>query len=160
MKKNIVEKLIILQRGPFYKIAHLLLNIMGLEIPREVKFPADFLGVHFNHKAPGTIFHPKTEIGRNVRIFQQVTIGKQRPWDSTEKEGGCIVKDNAILCAGAKILFGEEQLVVGEGTIIGANAVLTTSTGDNEIWAGIPAKKIGERKNITKDNKERKEQHC
>lgn len=54
--------------------------------------------------------------------------------------------DDAILCAGAKLLFGEETLVVGKGTIIGANAVLTQSTGEGEIWAGIPAKKIGMRK--------------
>lgn len=92
------------------------------------------------------MFHPKTEIGRRVRIFQGVTIGKSRPWDGTQKEGGCIVKDDAILCAGCKILFGEEKLIVGEGTVIGANAVLTQSTGDWEIWAGIPAKKIGNRK--------------
>lgn len=144
MKKNIVEKLIILERGPFSRIASLLLNILGLEIPREVKFPSDGLGgVHFNHKAPGTVFHPKTEIGRRVRIFQGVTIGKSRPWDGTQKEGGCLVKDDAILCAGCKILFGEEKLIVGEGTVIGANAVLTQSTGDWEIWAGIPAKKVG-----------------
>lgn len=44
MKKNIVEKLIILERGPFSRIASLLLNILGLEIPREVKFPSDWGG--------------------------------------------------------------------------------------------------------------------
>ncbi len=103
-------------------------------------------GVHFNHKAPGTVFHPKTEIGRRVRIFQGVTIGKQRPWDGSVYEGGCVVKDNAILCAGAKILFGEDTLIIGEGTVIGANSVLTKSTGDYEIWAGVPAKKVGIRK--------------
>lgn len=151
MKKNYVEKLIILQkRRPFYNIAHILLNILGLEIPREVKFPSDDLGgVHFNHKAPGTVLHPKTELGRRVTIFQGVTIGKSRPWDSDVEEGGCLVKDDAILCAGCKVLFGKEKLVVGEGTVVGANAVLTQSTGDWEIWAGIPAKKIGNRNKTT-----------
>ena len=81
-----------------------------------------------------------------MRIFQGVTIGKSRPLDSSQKEGGCLVKEDAILCAGCKILFGEEKLVVGQGTVIGANVVLTQSTGDWEIWAGIPAKKIGNRK--------------
>jgi len=26
---------------------------------------------------------------------------------------------------------------------VGANAVLIDSTGENEIWAGIPARKVG-----------------
>jgi serine O-acetyltransferase len=43
-------------------------------------------------------------------------------------------------------LFGESELVVGKGTVVGANAVLTQSTGEYEIWAGIPASKIGARK--------------
>ena len=145
---NIVEKLVIMQQGPFYYFAHLLLNILGLEIPKEVKFPKNLGGVHFNHKAFGTVFHPKTEIGNHVRIFQNVTIGKSRPWDLNQKEGGCLIRDKAILCAGAKILFGEEQLVVGEGTVIGANSVLLESTGDWEIWAGVPARKIGKRNRI------------
>lgn len=98
------------------------------------------------HRATGTVLHPKTKLGRNVHIYQGVTIGKQRPWDGTVKDGGCVVKDNAILCAGAKILFGEETLIIGEGSVIGANSVLTQSTGDFEIWAGVPAKKVGVRK--------------
>lgn len=54
--------------------------------------------------------------------------------------------DDAIICAGAKLLFSDKTLIVGKGTVIGANAVLTQSTGDYEIWAGIPARKIGIRK--------------
>lgn len=75
-----------------------------------------------------------------------MTIGKAKPWDASMQEGGCEIMDDAILCAGAKILFNEKKLIVGKGSIIGANAVLTQSTGDYEIWAGIPAKKIGIRK--------------
>jgi len=36
-------------------------------------------------------------------------------------------------------------LIVGKNSVIGANAVLFNSTGENEIWAGIPAQKIGNR---------------
>lgn len=31
---------------------------------------------------------------------------------------------------------------IGDGCIIGANSVLLKSTGEDEIWAGVPAKKI------------------
>lgn len=51
-----------------------------------------------------------------------------------------------MLCAGSRIICSKGLLIVGEGTIIGANAVLTQSTGDYEIWAGVPAVKIGKRK--------------
>jgi len=34
---------------------------------------------------------------------------------------------------------------IGNGAIIGAGAVVTKSVPENEIWAGIPAKKIGDR---------------
>ena len=36
-------------------------------------------------------------------------------------------------------------VVIGDGAIVGAGAVVTKSILSNEIWAGIPAKKIGER---------------
>lgn len=54
------------------------------------------------------------------------------------------IQDDVILCAGCKVL-SKGKLTIGKGTIIGANAVLTQSTGENEIWAGIPAKRIGKR---------------
>jgi serine O-acetyltransferase len=36
-------------------------------------------------------------------------------------------------------------MTIGAGSVIGANAVLLESTGENEIWVGIPAKKKGMR---------------
>lgn len=46
-----------------------------------------------------------------------------------------------IIWTGAKVLCKDGILTVGKNTVIAANAVLTQSTGDNEIWAGIPDKK-------------------
>jgi serine O-acetyltransferase len=57
-----------------------------------------------------------------------------------------IIADDVILCAGCKVLTKDEQLIIRKGTIIAANAVLLNSTGEYEIWAGVPAKKIGMRK--------------
>jgi len=34
-------------------------------------------------------------------------------------------------------------LKVARGTVVGANAVLLESTGEEEIWAGVPAKRVG-----------------
>jgi acetyltransferase-like isoleucine patch superfamily enzyme len=47
--------------------------------------------------------------------------------------------------------IGERSLIIGvkdigEGSIVGAGSVLTKSVPPFEIWAGNPAKKVGERK--------------
>lgn len=59
--------------------------------------------------------------------------------------GGVHLKQGAVLCTGVRVIGKKDVLVVGKNTIIGANAVLTCSTGDNEVWAGIPAQKIKDR---------------
>jgi len=133
---NVVEKLVSLQLRGYGTIPHVLLRIMGVVIPKEVIFDDFSLGgARFVHGAVGTVFHPKTKIGRGVWIFQGVTIGKVYPWNPDDGNGGCVIKD-------------DEQLIVGEGSIIAANAVLTQSTGPNEIWGGVPAKRIGMRKSL------------
>jgi acetyltransferase-like isoleucine patch superfamily enzyme len=55
---------------------------------------------------------------------------------------GIVVGDDVWLGAGVVVTPG---VSIGSGAIIGANAVLTQSVPDNEIWAGVPARKIGER---------------
>ena len=36
-------------------------------------------------------------------------------------------------------------VVIGKNAVVGANTVLLNSIGDNEIWAGVPARFIGMR---------------
>ena len=35
---------------------------------------------------------------------------------------------------------------IGNGAIVAAGSVVTKSISENEVWAGVPARKIGERK--------------
>lgn len=144
---NVVEMLVSLQYRGFSRLPHLFLRIMGVEIPKNVVFEDKYLGgVRFVHGAVGTVFHPRTKICKGVWIFQGVTIGKACPWNPDGENEGCVIEKNAILCAGSKVLFKDNEiLTVGEGTIVAANAVLTQSTGSYEIWGGIPAKRIGKR---------------
>ena len=147
MALNIVEKALKLQQNGHYIIGHFILSVFGIEIPKEVVIKQLGGGdsLRLVHRAPGLVIHPKTKIGERVHLYQGVTIGKKKPWSGDEPEGGCIIEDDAILCAGCKVLFGRDKLIVGRGTIVGANSVLLQSTGENEIWAGMPAKKIGNR---------------
>jgi serine O-acetyltransferase len=114
----------------------------GLDIPAEVIIGP---GLTLQHRAMGTVIHPQTRIGTNVTIYHQVTIGRAdahverdvSPMQHIE------IADGAILYPGAKVLGGAGITRIGAGTIVAANAVVTASTGDNEIWAGVPARKIG-----------------
>jgi serine O-acetyltransferase len=80
------------------------------------------------------VIHKKTVIGSNVIISQCVTIGGR----SNHKELP-IIKDNVYIGAGAKILG---PVVIEEGAVIGANAVVIKDVLQRSVVAGVPAKII------------------
>jgi serine O-acetyltransferase len=126
------------------KLAYYALKALGAEIPVSVAIGPGFL---LHHGGVGVVVHPKTVIGNRVGIYPGVTLGRadvHRPISESKFEG-LVVEDDAILGAGAKVLCEQGILRVGRGTVVGANAVLLESTGENEIWAGIPARKTGQR---------------
>jgi serine O-acetyltransferase len=126
------------------RLAYYMLKALGAEIPVSVAIGTGFL---LHHGGVGVVIHPKTVIGNRVGIYPGVTLGRAdvyRPIGASQFQG-IVVEDDAILGAGAKILCERGVLRVGRGTVVGANAVLLESTGENEIWAGIPAKKTGMR---------------
>lgn len=125
------------------KIARVLVLFCGADITTHVKIGNN---VQFPHNSVGTVIAPCTVIEDDVIIFQCVTIGYAGSGPPPESLKGFIIKKGAVLCAGSKILSKGELIVVGENTLIGANSVLTRTTGDNEIWVGIPARKVGERR--------------
>jgi serine O-acetyltransferase len=126
------------------KLAYFGLKILGAEIPVSVAIGPGFL---LHHGGVGVVIHPKTSIGARVGIYPGVTLGRADVYRliGDSKFVGLVVEDDVILGAGAKILCEEGVLRIGRGSVIGANAVLLQSTGENEIWAGIPAKKVGQR---------------
>lgn len=64
-----------------------------------------------------------------------------RTQKSPEKE--IIVGNNVWIGANVIVLSG---VTINDGAIIAAGAVLNKNVPANEIWGGIPAKKIGDRK--------------
>ena len=125
----------------FRKLCRFLLCLLSVDIPESVRFGT---GVIFVHNGYGTVLNCNTTIECNVQIYPGVTIGRGDVYNEYNASDfdGFLIKEGAILCSGCKIISSHGKLIVGKGTIIGANAVLTCSTGDNEIWAGIPAKMI------------------
>ncbi len=84
------------------------------------------------------VIHKNSVIGDNVHIDQCVTLGG----NGTEF-GAPVIGSNVYVGAGAKILG---PIRVGDGCIIGANAVVLSDVPDNSIAVGVPAKVV--RQNI------------
>lgn len=57
-------------------------------------------------------------------------------------EGAIEIGDDSWLGVNVVVLRG---VSIGTGAVVGAGAVVTRSIPPNEVWAGIPAKKISER---------------
>jgi serine O-acetyltransferase len=125
-------------------LAYYLLKLLGAEVPRNVPIGE---GVTLEHGGFGIVIHPNSKIGNRVKIYPGVTLGRADIYQPIEdsKFEGIIIEDDVILAPGAKVLGKEGFLRVGRGSVVGANAVLLDSTGEYQIWAGVPAKFVGQR---------------
>jgi serine O-acetyltransferase len=138
---SLINKLV---RYRKYKAVQFILGMYGIELPPEVKIGEDF---ELLHKGFGTVIHPLVTIGNRVKIYHQVTIGRAHTHLYGERESmtQIVIGDDVVLFPGAKVVGGPGVMTIGRGTVVGANSVLTKSTGENEVWAGIPARKISQR---------------
>lgn len=145
MANDIYTRLVYLRRSRLLgALAYFALKLLGAEIPRGVSVGEGF---ELAHGGFGVVVHSKAVIGKRVKIYPGVTIGRAdiyRPAAESLFEG-VIIEDDVILSPGAKVLCREGVLVVRRGSVVGANAVLLESTGENEIWAGMPARCVGHR---------------
>jgi len=86
----------------------------------------------------------KLVIGDEVVITRGTTIlthDATAPLRGVTDRPCTVIEDRAFIGIRAIILSG---LTIGERAIIGAGAVVTKDVPAREIWAGNPAKKIGE----------------
>lgn len=58
-----------------------------------------------------------------------------------------IIKDNVFIGSRVTILKG---VTIHENSVIGSGSVVTKNIPANEIWAGVPAKKVGDLNSATK----------
>jgi len=84
-----------------------------------------------------TVIGETAEIGDNVTIYQNVTLGGTNP---TNGEGGKrhpTIGDNVIIGSGAQVIG---PIVVGERARIGANAVVTEDVPEGATMVGLKAR--------------------
>lgn len=145
VKADFYTRLVYARRSRVWgRAAYLALKLLGLEIPRSVEIGP---GLTVEHGGFGVVIHSSTQMGAGIKLYPGVTIGRADIYRPAEQSrfGGVLIEDQVILCPGCKVLGKEGRLVVGRGTVVGANAVLLESTGEDEIWAGIPARRVGKR---------------
>jgi serine O-acetyltransferase len=146
MKRDLYTRLVYLRQSRILGwLAYRLLKLIGLEIPRSVKVGRDLL---IEHGGFGIVLHSSTVVGDRVKIYPGVTVGRADIYRPAHQSGftRVVIEDESILCPGCKVLGKQGELRVGKGSVIGANAVLLNSTGPGEIWAGIPARLVGYRR--------------
>ena len=145
MPRDLVTSLAYARSWPILgRVAYYALKFLGVELPRSVPIGRD---LEIAHGGFGIVIHSKAVIGEGVKIYPGVSLGRadiHKPMAESNFEG-IVLEDDVILSPGSKVLCKEGVLRVSRGTVLGANAVLLQSTGEDEIWAGIPARKIGSR---------------
>ncbi|MEJ2597230.1 MAG: hypothetical protein P8Z00_02795 [Anaerolineales bacterium] len=142
---DIYTRLVYLRSTPLVgKLAYYALKFLGVEFPLSVRVGT---GLLLEHGGFGTVIHSRTSIGDRVKIYPGVTVGRADIYLPAERSAfaGIRIEDDVILSPGARVLGKDKVLCVRRGTVVGANAVLLQSTGEWEIWAGVPARCVGER---------------
>lgn len=102
----------------------------GLELPPTVSIGP---GLYLPHTV-GSVINAE-RIGANVTLQGGITIGLR-----TEL-GFPVIEDGVTVAAGARVLG---PIVVGEGAVIGANAVVVKDVPAGATMVGIPARPLGD----------------
>lgn len=144
---------------PFWTVRKSYYRLLGVKIGKKTIFdmaiyvlmPSKLVVGNFCHinrncllDARGGLF-----IGNNVSISHNVALcSAGHDFNSPEfsyEPSAIIIHDNVWIGLNAVILKG---VTIGEGAVIASGAVLTKNADPYTVYAGIPAKKIGERSRI------------
>lgn len=91
-------------------------------------------GTVFGYGGIALVIHKHATVGCNCVIGSNVTIGGK-----SGSKNVPVIEDNVYIATGAKILG---SVIVGEGAVIGANAVVVKDVPARSVAAGVPAKII------------------
>ena len=125
-----------------YRVAHLLYDLGVPLVPRimtEHAHSRTGIDIHpgakiaprfFIDHGTGVVIGETTTIGKNVRLYQGVTLGALSPFDKKGHPRRGVkrhpdIQDEVIIYANATILGGET--VIGKGAVIGGNSWITKS---------------------------------
>ena len=114
--------------------------LTGIEIHPKAKIGKNLFIDH----GMGVVIGETSEIGNNVTIYHNVTLGGIAPSinsnDQRNTKRHPTLEDNVVVGSGAQILG---PIIIKKNSLIGANAVVTKDVPENAVMIGIPAKIIG-----------------
>ena len=136
-----------------YRMAHTLFTYEIPLIPRILTeyahsktgidiHPAAEIGEYFyiDH-GTGTVIGETTKIGKNVKLYQGVTLGALSvAKNMAYQKRHPTVEDNVVIYSGATILGGDT--VIGHDSVIGGNVWLTKSVAPNSTVYHTPMVKV------------------
>ena len=115
--------------------------LTGIEIQPKAKIGKNLFIDH----GMGVVIGETSEIGDNVTIYHNVTLGGIAPSinanDQRNVKRHPTLEDNVVVGSGAQILG---PVVIGKNSLIGANAVVTKNVPEKSIMVGIPATRVGD----------------
>ena len=133
----------------FHRIAHMLFSLEIPLFPRLISQISRFLtgieihpgarigkGFFIDH-GNGVVIGETAEIGEDVLIYHQVTLGSTGTMDAVKRHP--TVGSHTVIGAGAKILGA---VLVGDHARIGAGAIVTKSIPEGSTAVGNPARII------------------
>ena len=101
--------------------------------------PGAVIGKRFFIDHGFTVIGETAEIGDDVTIYQNVTLGGTNPHEGAQGKRHPTIRDRVVIGSGAQVLG---PIDVGEGARIGANAVVTKDVTPGATMIGIPAKPV------------------
>lgn len=105
----------------------------GIYIPSSFKCGRGFAIHNFSG-----VFLPRTTVGDNFIVFQNVTVGHLRG------QGAPRLGNNVFLGAGAKVMG---DVTLGNNVVVGANSLVITDVPDNCTVIGVPARIVSRNEN-------------
>ncbi|KQN37377.1 serine acetyltransferase [Sphingomonas sp. Leaf407] len=132
----------------YHKIAHRLFKRRWYFAARAVNHWSRFLtaidihpgatiGRHFFIDHGFVVIGETAEIGDDVTIYQNVTLGGTSPDNGVAGKRHPTISDGAIIGSGAQVLG---PIVIGPRARVGANAVVTKDVPEATTVVGIPAR--------------------
>src|SRR5205823_10010958 len=127
-----------LWEGKLYFVArlvnHLARFLTGIDI-----HPGARIGKRFFLDHGFSVIGETAEIGDDVTIYQNVTLGGTNPSEGIGGKRHPSLRNGVVIGSGAQVLGPIE---VGESARVGANAVVTRNVAPGSTVVGIPAKAV------------------
>jgi serine O-acetyltransferase len=125
-----------LYKGELYFLARLV-NHLGRMLTAIDIHPGARIGRNFFIDHGFTVIGETAEIGDDVTIYQQVTLGGTSPHDGVAGKRHPTIEDGVVIGSGAQVLG---PITVGKRARIGANSVVNKDVPEGATMVGIPAR--------------------